>query len=60
MDKRTSKVATLMSDLTTGFLALLTENRKGEPLAQRRRELTATLNGLLLIVQDWHEPPSPN
>jgi hypothetical protein len=60
MNKRALKVGALMSDLTAGFFALVTEQEKGVLFSQRRRELTATLNALLLLLEDWNEPVSPN
>lgn len=60
MNKRALKVGALMSDLTAGFFSLVTEQEKGELFGRRRREVTATLNALLLLVQDWNEPPSTN
>lgn len=46
----------LMSDLVAGFFALVVEREKGELLAQRKRELTATLNALLQLLSKWEDP----
>lgn len=43
MKPKPSELANLLADLTTGVIALLTENEQGPYLQQRKRKLLATL-----------------
>jgi len=60
MNIQAARVGALMSDLTMGFFALVVGLEKGSQLAQRRRELTATLNALLILLREWEELPPHN
>ena len=53
--QRAARLGAILSDLTAGIVALVTESERGETLAVRKLQLQASLKAMACFIDEWTE-----